>query len=124
MAISEATGNITLVAAEALTVHRFVFIDSSGEAAETNDETQVDGVCMETVAIGVGAPIMTKRGAIVPVLVDGAHAAGARVSAGAGGEVVTASVVGGEFTVGVMVTASLADQDIVEMVFDPQMIDA
>jgi hypothetical protein len=121
---AEITENISLVAAEDLTVATFVFVNSSGLAAETNAEDDaVIGVCMETVLAGVVAPIMTKQGARVPVRVDGAHTAGDVISAGAAGEGVSAGAAG-ELTAGVVLETSTADQDIIDILFQVQRVPA
>ncbi|MGB5811730.1 MAG: hypothetical protein WBG86_14430, partial [Polyangiales bacterium] len=58
MAFYEATQNISLVASEALTVSRFVDVTSGGEAAiATVAADDSIGICAETVASGVVAPV-------------------------------------------------------------------
>lgn len=124
MATSQIAETITRIAAEDLAIFTFVFIDTSGEAAETNAEDDaVVGVCMETVLAGQNVPIMTKFGAVVPIRVDGAHTAGDVISAGAAGEAVSAGAAG-ELTAGVILTTSTADQDLVDLLFQVMRIPA
>lgn len=121
---SEITENISLVAAEALTVGTFVFVNASGEAAETNAASDLPaGVCMETVAVGVVAPIMSKHGARVPVRADGVHTAGDVLSAGATGEAI-AEGAAGTFAAGVALTTTLAANDFIDILFMPHRIHA
>jgi hypothetical protein len=124
MATSQIAESITLIAAEALTIYTGVFVNATGLAAECNAETDYPlGVVMETVAIGENVPVMTKVGAIVPLLVDGAHTAGDIVSFGAAGEGVTEGAAG-EFAAGIIMETSTTDQDIVEFLFSPHRIHA
>ncbi len=121
---AEITENISLVAAEALTVGHFVFINATGLAAETNAATDLPaGVCMETVAIGEVAPVMSKHGARVPVVADGVHTAGDVISAGAAGEAI-AEAAAGLFAAGVALTTTTADQDFIDIIFMPHRIHA
>ncbi len=125
MSVSENVGSpLTLIAAEAIRINTFVFINTDGEAAETNaGSDRVVGVALETVAIGESVPVCTNQGARLEVIANGAHSAGDPISAGAAGEAI-AEGAAGLMGAGIVLVDVAADQELAQIILQITRIHA
>lgn len=121
----EASVNISVVAGEALTIHRFVdFVDASDVVNATMTDAAANdavGIVAESVATGIVAPIAISG--VFSIELGATLTAGDRVSSGTNGVAAAASTTGDEVTCGPILKSGVSG-DVVPILINFRTVDA
>lgn len=119
MSLYEGTKLQSGIAGEALTIYRFVTLQSDGYYDISGAAERIDGICAETVAAaGDAFPMVIPNGAVALVEAGAATTIGAQCQADSVGRAIDHVTTAGVGRGGVFLTAAAAAGDIVEILFN------
>jgi hypothetical protein len=119
MATYQAPRTVSSPAGSAVTIYRFVRLDTDGQYDHVGTaQARIDGICAESVGtVGKTFPMVVPDGCIAKVEAGGSFSVGADIASDSSGRVIAAVSGVGNFTAGIARTASTGSGQIVEIQF-------
>ena len=119
MATYQAPRTVSCPAGSAVTIYRFVRLDTDGQYDHVaSAQARMDGICSESVGtVGKTFPMVTPDGCIAKVEAGGSFAIGDTIASDSSGRAIAAVSAVGNFTAGIARTASTGSGQIVEIQF-------
>ena len=119
MATYQAPRTVSSPAGSAVTIYRFVRLDTDGQYDHVAAaQARIDGICAESVGtVGKTFPMVVPDGCIAKVEAGGSFSVGADIASDSSGRAISAVSGVGNYTAGIARTASTGSGQIVEIQF-------